>query len=58
MKINEKYILVFEIQGKILTYTARIIEESETTVKFSDKFNKEFEYNKRYLISSEEVREE
>jgi hypothetical protein len=54
MKINEKYILVFEIQGKILTYTARIIEESETTVKFSDKFNKEFEYNKRYLISSEE----
>jgi hypothetical protein len=55
MKINEKYILVFEIQGKILTYTARIIEENETTVKFSDKFNKEFEYNKRYLISSEEV---
>lgn len=55
MKINEKYILVFEIQGRILTYTAKIIEETETTVKFLDRLNKFFEYNKKYLVSSEEL---
>lgn len=55
MKINEKYILTFEIQGKVLTYTGKILEETDSVIVFLDKFNKTLTYNKNYLISAQEV---
>ena len=55
MKINEKYILVFKVDGRMLTFTGRIIEEDNLFITFIDKFGKTISYNKNNLISFEEV---
>jgi hypothetical protein len=57
MKINEKYILTFEVEGRILTFTGKIISEDETLITFIDKFGKTISYNKKRLISAEEMGE-
>ena len=57
MKINEKYILVFRINERMLTFTGRIISDDGVFVKFEDKFGKVLEYNRVNLISSEEIRQ-
>jgi len=57
MKINEKYILVFNVDGRLLTFTGKIISEDDLFVTFVDKFGKTISYNKSTLISFEEVRE-
>ena len=56
MKINERYILVFEVDGRPLTYTGKIISEDEMFVTFIDKFGKTISYNKSNIISFEEVK--
>ena len=55
MKINEKYILVFEIEGKTLTFTGKILKEDEMFITFEDKFGKTLSYNKNKLVSFEEI---
>lgn len=56
MKINEKYILVFKVNDKILTYTGKIISIDDLFITFRDKFGKIISYNKLNLISFEEVK--
>ena len=57
MKLKEKYKLIFEVEGRLLTFTGIVIEEDESFITFIDKFNKTISYNKRFLISAEEVGE-
>jgi hypothetical protein len=57
MEQDKTYIIRFEVNNKELVFTATIISEDENFVTFLDKFGKRLTYNKRYLISSEEVRE-
>ena len=56
LKAGVKYIIRFEINNKILLYTATIIEDNGMLIYFKDKNNKEFTYNKNKLLSAEEVR--
>jgi len=55
MNINEKYKLVFDLNGRILTFTGIIIQEDEMFVTFKDRYNKILSYNKSKLISFEEI---
>lgn len=55
MKINEKYILVFSIEGRILTFTGKIINEDDRFVTFKDKYDKILTYNKNNLVSFTEL---
>ena len=55
MKINEKYILVFSIEGRILTFTGKIINEDDRFVTFKDKYDKVLTYNKNNLVSFTEL---
>lgn len=57
MKINEKYKLIFKVEGNLLTFTGVVIAEDDTLLTFIDKFNKTITYNKALLISAEEVGE-
>ncbi len=57
MKINEKYILVFDVDGKTLTYTGIILSEDEMFITFIDKFGSTLSYNKSNLISFREAEE-
>ena len=49
------YKICFDVGGSILTYTCEVLEDSEDFLKFKDKFGKEITYNKKNIISSEEV---
>jgi len=55
LKLDKKYTLVFNVGGKILTYTGTIIACDENFIKFKDKFGDEFNYNISTLISSQEI---
>ena len=57
MKINEKYIMVFNLDGRTLTFTGKIISENDMFITFIDRFGKNLTYNKMNLISAEEVGE-
>ena len=57
MKIKEKYKMVFMVGGVALTYTGTIIQEDDLFITFKDKFEKTLAYNKKNLISFEEVKE-
>ena len=56
--IGRKYIIVFEINSKFLTYTAIITDIDENYISFKDKYGKKFQYKKSTFISSEEVENE
>ena len=55
LKINSKYILRFNLNGKILTYTGVILSVDNMFVQFKDKFNDILNYNLNTLSSYEEV---
>jgi len=55
MKIGESYKITVEVNGKLLTYTGKIISEDDDFVTFSDKFGTTFSYNKKNIVSMEEV---
>lgn len=57
MEQDKTYIIRFEVNNKELVFTAKIISEDENFVTFLDKFGKTLTYNKKYLVSSEEVGE-
>lgn len=48
-QINKTYRLKIKQNGKISIYTAKILDEDETHIKFLDKFNQEIIINKNYL---------
>jgi hypothetical protein len=57
MEQDKTYIIRFDINGKELVFRATIISQNETFVTFKDKFNKELTYNKKFIVSIEEVGE-
>lgn len=57
MKEKKCYILAIEINGKILNYTCRILDQNEDFIAFIDKFRKKFCYRKKNVISYEEISE-
>ena len=57
MEQDKTYIIRFDIAGKELVFTAKIISQDENFITFKDKFNKILTYNKKYIVSIEEVGE-
>jgi len=57
MELNRKYIIRVLINGKLLTYTGKIIEFDDFFVCFLDKFGTRVSVNKNNIQSYEEVRE-
>jgi len=57
MKREVNYKIVVEVEGKILTFTAKDISEDDWSISFTDKFGKNLKYNKKNVISCEEVSE-
>lgn len=55
IEVGKKYKLVLEINGRILTYIANIIDIDETFISFIDINNNKFNYNINKIISYEEV---
>lgn len=55
MELNRIYILRVTIDGRLLTYTAKVISIDENFVEFLDKFNTKISVNKRNIESYEEV---
>jgi len=55
MKINQKYILVFDVNGKLLTYIGKIIEEDNLFITFIDRYDKIICYRKLNLVSFEKI---
>lgn len=56
LEVGHSYKLVIEINSNILTYTCTIIDIDDIFVSFLDKFGKEYSYNKKLIISYEEVK--
>ena len=56
LEIDKKYIITLDIGGKILTYTGLITDVDEVFISFTDKFDKDFSYNKNNIVSYEEVK--
>ena len=54
---NHTYKFCFDVGGKILTFTGKVIEDNENFITFLDRYDIELTYNKNNLISSEEVKE-
>jgi hypothetical protein len=53
-KPNKKYkIKIKQENNKISVYTAIILEEDNTHIKFLDKLNKEFVFSKKQIIEAE-----
>lgn len=57
MERGKKYLLVFSVDSRSLTFTGEILDIDTNFVTFKDKFNKILSYNIDYLISYEEVNE-
>jgi len=55
MNIGDTYIIRIEIDGRLFTYTGKIILEDDLFITFLDKYGKTFSYNKKNIISFEEV---
>ena len=54
LKEGETYVIVFKIEGHLLTFQCEIIEDDGTFVTFVDKYSKQISYNKNLIISVEE----
>ena len=57
MNIQQKYIIRIEVNNSFLTYTGKIVSEDSNFITFTDKFGKEYTYNKNNIISFEGVKE-
>ena len=55
---DHTYKFCFNVAGKLLTFTGKIVEDSEHFITFLDKFDVELTYNKNNLVSSEEIQDE
>ena len=50
MNIGDTYIIRVEVDGRIFTYTGKILSEDDNFVTFIDKFNQTFSYNKNRVF--------
>lgn len=57
LSVGSNYIIVFEVGGKDLTFNCKIKYVDNNFVTFIDKFGKELTYNKKKIISIEEVKD-
>jgi hypothetical protein len=57
MNIGDTYIIRIEVEGRLFTYTGKIISDDGTFITFIDKYEQTFSYNKSKIISFEEVKE-
>jgi len=55
MEQDKTYIIRFEISDKELVFRAKIISQDDNFVTFEDKFGKVLTYNKKFIVSIEEV---
>ena len=56
MNIGDTYIIRIEVDNRLFTYTGKIISDEDGFITFQDKYGKTFSYNKKNIISFEEVR--
>ena len=56
MKIGAVHKIVIVIEGKILTFTGKIISEDASFITFIDKFGTTLNYNKSTVRSAEELK--
>jgi uncharacterized protein YxjI len=54
MNIGDTYIIRVDVEGRIFTYTGKIISEDSDFITFKDKYGKTFSYNKNKILSLEE----
>ena len=57
MNIGDTYVIRIEVEGRLFTYTGKILEVDDQFITFEDKYGKTFSYNKSNIISFEEVKE-
>ncbi len=57
IEVGNSYIIIFEINGMSLTFHCKITSIDKNFVSFVDKFGKNLSYNKRKIISCEEINE-
>ena len=57
LKLREKkyYILTVELNGKILNYTCKILDQNSEFIYFIDKFKRRFTFAKKCIVSYEEL---
>lgn len=55
MELNKTYIIRLTINGKLLTYTGKIISIDELFITFLDRFERKISINKKNIESYEEV---
>lgn len=55
MNIGDTYIIRIEVEERLFTYTGKIISDEDGFVTFKDKYGKTFSYNKKNIISFEDV---
>lgn len=53
--IGNSYRIVFDVGGKALSFSCKIISDDDMFVTFKDKFGKELNYRKDTIISYEEI---
>ena len=56
MKIGGNYKIVVNVNGELLTYTAKLNSDDGFFVNFTDKFGKRWDYKKDLCVSFEEIR--
>jgi hypothetical protein len=57
MELNRTYIIRLIIDGRLLTYTGKILVIDEHFVTFLDKFDKKISVNKLNIQSYEEMKQ-
>jgi len=57
MELNKTYVIRTTINGRLLTYTGKIISNDDIFITFLDKFEKKISINKKNIESYEEVEE-
>jgi len=55
LQVGKNYMLVFDANGKVLTYTAVVLEFDNNFVKFKDKYGETFTYKISMLNSAREI---
>lgn len=57
LEVGKFYKIVFEIGGKLLTYSCEILSLDDKFVSFKDRFGKVLTYNINAIFSFEEIKE-
>ena len=55
--IGNYYLITFNVIGKSLTFTCKIISENNLFLKFIDKYGAKLNYNKNMIASFKEIKD-